>query len=173
MPNVVSKIVFLDVDGVLNCAKYLRETARGDLVGIDPFRVALLHRILEATGAVVVVSSSWRLGDENLAMVRKACDPHYRDRTPTLRDAFYRPETRDTIPYLNIPRGAEITTWLFNHPEVVRYAILDDERDAGLGHGDNFFKTEWNGDGLNEDTVARVIAHLNVQTETPDAIIQT
>jgi hypothetical protein len=156
------RVIFLDVDGVLNCAKYLRQSANGGIVGIDPYRVALLHRIIEATGAKVVVSSSWRLGDENLAVVRRSCDPFYLDRTPSLRDAFYRPETRDRIPYLNIPRGAEITTWLFNHPEVTHYAILDDERDAGIGHGDNFFKTEWHGEGLNEAIVAAVIKHLTL-----------
>lgn len=151
------KVLFVDVDGVLNCAAYLRATARGGIVGIDPYRVALLHRILEATGAKVVVSSSWRLNDENLAEVRVAVDPYYLDKTPHIWERDRR-----------VDRGEEIAAWIadwnLHHPDerVEKYAILDDERDAGVGHGDNFFKTEWHGDGLNEEVVALVQAHLGV-----------
>lgn len=147
------KILFLDVDGVLNCVSYFatRTTPRdGRPRDIDPFRAALIHRILDATGAKVVVSSAWRLADASLAEVRAAVEPHYIDKTPLIT-SFAR----------YVDRGEEIAAWLAEHSDVEAYAIIDDDADAGVGHGDNFFRTEWNGDGLNEEIVARVIAHLN------------
>lgn len=145
------KVIFLDVDGVLNCARYFktRETPR-DLKpkDIDPERVLILHRILEATGAKVVVSSSWRFDEESLALVKEASAPHFLDVTP--RHARFE------------DRHAEIREWLGAHPEVEKYAILDDDACAGVGHVDNFFKTEWYGDhgGLNEAIGAAVTEHL-------------
>jgi hypothetical protein len=45
-------VIFLDVDGVLNT----------DHVGMDERLVSNLARIIEATGARIVVSSNWRYG---------------------------------------------------------------------------------------------------------------
>lgn len=50
-----AKVVFVDVDGVLNTI--------GDIfngVEIDPVKVLRLKRVVEATGCVLVLSSSWR-----------------------------------------------------------------------------------------------------------------
>jgi phosphoglycolate phosphatase-like HAD superfamily hydrolase len=149
---MVKKVIMLDVDGVLNCAEYFntRSTPRDCKDReIDPFRVLLLHRICEETGAKVVVSSSWRLNPSSLDEVIKAVQPHYLDVTP--RHARYE------------HRGLEIREWLDKHPEVERYAILDDERFAGQKHGNNFFRTRWYGSngGLNRKIVEKVIRHLN------------
>lgn len=148
------KILFLDVDGVLNCADYFntRKTPR-DLRprDIDPERVLILHRILEATGAKVVVSSSWRFGEESLKDVYESVSPH---------------ETIGTTPKhaRHEDRHAEIQEWIDLHGaalNITRYAILDDDACAGFGHGENFFKTEWYGNGLTDEVAAKVIAHLN------------
>ena len=53
------KIIFLDIDGVLNCMQYLIENnCRG--IGIDPARVALVADIVRASGAKIVLTTSWR-----------------------------------------------------------------------------------------------------------------
>lgn len=144
------KILFLDVDGVLNCAAYFktRQTPR-DLKprDMDPMRVLILHRILEATGAKVVVSSSWRFRPDDLEEVKKSVSPHYLDVTP-------RHERHED-------RHAEIKEWLSAHPETKAYAILDDDFCAGVGHGENFFKTDWYGFGLTQEIAKLVIEHLN------------
>lgn len=62
-------VLFLDIDGVLNSARWFSVRAGGDNrdgltreeYQIDPDAVAILNRILGATGAHVVVSSTWRL----------------------------------------------------------------------------------------------------------------
>ena len=52
------KLIFLDVDGVLNCAASF--TRRGNPFPIDDNKVDLLAQIVEATGAELVLSSTWR-----------------------------------------------------------------------------------------------------------------
>lgn len=53
------KIIFLDFDGVLNSASYCR-LHREPGVLLDPTRMALLRRIIETTGAEIVLSTSWK-----------------------------------------------------------------------------------------------------------------
>ena len=66
----MKRIIFLDIDMVLNDTAFLRAAydgaimlARdvGDAKLIDPVRVERLNRIIAETGAEVVISSSWRI----------------------------------------------------------------------------------------------------------------
>jgi hypothetical protein len=66
------KVIFLDIDGVLNHQGYLndKKQAGKELIAkpedwygphqIDPEKTVLLNRIVEETGAVVVICSTWR-----------------------------------------------------------------------------------------------------------------
>ena len=111
----------------------------------------LVDRIIQATGCKVVLSSTWRLFEESRKEVAKqVCE--FIDVTPRLFSGIYAPKER----------GHEIKQWLDQHPEVTRYAILDDNSDMLEEQLPNFFKTEWFGDGgLNQEIADRVIAHLN------------
>ena len=64
------KILFLDIDGVLNSARYdaLRLPDQGN---IDETRLPLLQRIIGETQAKIVLSSSWRT-ELNMVVVRGA-----------------------------------------------------------------------------------------------------
>ena len=55
------KLIFLDIDGVLNYEGYGRFTSAGTRF-IDPVLVKRLKKIIDATGAKVVFSSTWRKG---------------------------------------------------------------------------------------------------------------
>ena len=59
------KIIFLDIDGVLCTAKsvgLLKTNIDGRLAKqFDPDCVVRLNHITDATGAQIVISSSWRL----------------------------------------------------------------------------------------------------------------
>ena len=61
-------------------------------------------------------------------------------------------------------RGDEIQEWLLRHPEVTRYAILDDDTSAMKQHGDNYFRTYWD-TGLTEEIAKKVIEHLNYENK--------
>ena len=52
------KVIFLDIDGVLNCQS--SKSRCGVYVGIDADKVARLREIVDETGAKIVLSSSWR-----------------------------------------------------------------------------------------------------------------
>jgi hypothetical protein len=134
------KIIFLDIDGVLN-SKSTCQRHRG-VTGIDPFTVAIFHRIISATDAQIVLSSSWRRFPDGRVEIEKRVMKCL-DITPSSKNGF---------------RGDEIREWLANHPEVQRYAILDDGSDF---HEDQpHFKTTWD-TGLTEETATKVIEYLN------------
>ena len=55
------KLIFLDIDGVLNYEGYERFTRSGTRF-IDPVLIKRLKKIIDCTGAKVVLSSTWRKG---------------------------------------------------------------------------------------------------------------
>lgn len=135
------KVLFLDIDGVVNCAT-TAQRHRG-FIGIDPYMAHLVRMIVEKTGCQVVLSSSWRYfpgGREEVE--RQVC--------PLL----------DVTPHSDLGcRGDEIRAWLNAHPEVTRYAIVDDNSDMLPEQHLNFFQTSWER-GITEDISQAIILHL-------------
>ncbi len=143
------KLIFLDVDGVLNSQQTLeRRNQRGGHIGIDPYHVLLVDRIIQATGAKVVLSSSWRHSEEGRAEVMKAVP--FIDHTKSCCFGV---------------RGGEIRQWLFENVdydirEQVKYVILDDDSDMLLNQKDHFFQTTWK-EGMTDEIAKNVIEYLN------------
>ena len=54
------KIIFLDIDGVLNCIS--SKSSCNGVIGIDNNKVKLLSKIVEGSGAKIVLISSWKDG---------------------------------------------------------------------------------------------------------------
>lgn len=119
----MSKIIFLDIDGVLNCNKTMRFLP-GNYLFVDARKVLRLRDIVERTGAQIVLSSTWRYGAsanslwsdkiaycELIKEFKRLRCPLWIDCTPI-------------IPVVN--REKEIQAWLEKHPEVTDYVILDD-----------------------------------------------
>ena len=149
------KVLFLDIDGVLNSQDFFNK--RYDLIkdGIhpnypytefDPLSIKELNRILDNTDAKLVVSSSWR-HDPNL--------------NNTFKEVGISHDIFDITPYLgNVDRGFEIEKFIKdNNVEV--YAILDDDTDMLDSQLTNFFKTNAYSNGLNSEIADKVIEHLN------------
>ena len=116
------KILFLDIDGVLNSAKWLQGKPRKTwpFEHIDPAAVQLLNRIVRETSCKIVISSSWRVLTpfRSLGMVL-ACRgfefaSHIIGQTP--RHGFDN-------------RGMEIQAWLHTRFDVERFVIVDDDSD--------------------------------------------
>lgn len=120
------KILFLDVDGVLNNTEIIQNSRRGE--AIDPLRLAMIHQVVKETGSKVVISSSWRLYDDLYNMFSIFL-PVY-DKTPRLKGD------------INAVRGLEIKEWLRGHPEVTKFAIVDDNPNAGLYFPKQFVRTQ-------------------------------
>lgn len=152
--TALALVLFLDLDGVLNSEAYWARrkghgvtlvSSRGQM--IDPQAVTHLNRIVETTGCLVVLSSSWRLQRGALL-----------DVGDWLRQAGFVGALYDLTPRTPDTRGGQIAAWLAQHPEVARYAILDDEPDFDT-HQDRWVVTSY-ATGLTEREADQAIALL-------------
>jgi hypothetical protein len=138
------KIIFLDIDGVLNCKT--TDNPRKFPYFIDKKLLARLRGLIDATGALIVLSSTWRLDPIGVMAARHFGIPIF-DLSPDMPgDARFK----------------EIKAWLSAHPGVERYAVIDDEDDDidGLPLFQPSSKT-----GLNEEIVQGVAAYLNGESD--------
>lgn len=142
------KVLFLDIDGVLNNAQ---TNFKSELWPLERYMAFLVGKIQLDTGCEVVLSSSWRHHPEAFEVLEKRVVKMF-DRTPFSGELKEIPQ-----PYM---RGYEIEDWLNRHPEVERYAILDDDSDMLESQKPNFFKTDWQ-TGLTEEIANAVTIHLN------------
>lgn len=154
-----SSIIFLDFDGVLNTEQY---QARLSMAGkpkkgvwgplFDPRSVGNLRKIIESTGAEIVISSSWRyihrLGSLRMMWEVRELPGEILDILPC--GASY------------ISRGEEIECWLNQHGQS-KYVIIDDLND--------FYPTQLNQYvetspilGITEADATRAIEILNSST---------
>lgn len=143
------KVIFLDIDGVVNCAT--TKQRHGGFIGIDPEKAELVKRLIKNTGAKVVLSSTWRLDEESREHV-KLVVTDFIDVTPRFRFDHIRGDRR----------GEEVADGLSRHPEVTRYAILDDDRD--FLPGQPLFKSTWQ-DGLTGEIAKLAEDYLNSEME--------
>jgi hypothetical protein len=133
------KVLFLDIDGVINCAS---TNFKSEYWPLDRYMAFMVGKIVLDTDCQVVLSSSWRHHPEGMKEVEKrVCK--LLDRTGNDPKGF---------------RGNEIKEWLSNHSEVTKYAILDDDSD--FLPDQPLFKTSWQ-TGLTEEIMKEVINHLN------------
>jgi hypothetical protein len=140
------KVVFLDIDGVLNCGADWSASRRTD--ALTQVCVERFAGLLSRTRARIVLSSTWRHA-YGLVPTMKALERHG---CPCAM-ARCVGQTPDGKP---LPRGWEILQWLEKTPHVVdAYVILDDMTDAGWGHDPRVHvQTNWQ-TGLTDEDVAR------------------
>jgi hypothetical protein len=157
------KIIFLDFDGVMDTAYYDHMLSKQGLPGNDPYGTVFdpncvhnLRRIIDNTGADIVVSSSWKhfmTYKEFLEMWDARGLPGFvTDVTP--------------IPDMRRNRGDEIDAWLNECNVECQYVIIDDLDGSNFNEHqiprllvvNPFF-------GLDEDTAERAIYLLNNSQE--------
>lgn len=131
------KIIFLDIDGVLNSHSY--DTQRGQNDGnIDVTRVELLGKLVEKTGAKIVLTSTWRL-------YWSPCKEKCSESGLEMQELFnsYGIELFDKTPFLKSGRAEEISAWLEKRSDIEKYVIIDDIK-IGWGGLDPFVvKTDY------------------------------
>lgn len=155
-----TKILFLDIDGVLN-TDYTKERTPSYYVdagwgmqkrrytGIEPSKVELLLKIVRETGAWVVLSSTWRKADYMHPYMWGALGKEIKSR--------YIGDT----PVLDYPqRGKEIYDYLQKNP-YKHFVIIDDDILV-----DEYFQYEWvqtepNRTGLTIELADKAIKILN------------
>ncbi len=127
------KVIFLDVDGVLN-RRSTHTLSPSGCMFVEDILVATLASLVRQTEAQLVLSSTWRKGYFDIRDGR--LDTSDAEDYDALVGALLYAglAIRDHTP-LRKPkdRAAEITRFLADHPEVDSYVILDDEAVAGFG----------------------------------------
>lgn len=120
------KVIFLDVDGVLNIMSPSYNTTAyapdGSVKWMDNHLVQRLDYLIKRTGAKVVISSSWRLDMEDLQLQLE-------------KNGFKSwSEVIGETPYFgSARRGDEIQRYLDEHPDIDCFAVLEDEIDDVCG----------------------------------------
>ena len=128
-PN--SKIIFLDIDGVLNSGPWIQKNSHLELDQlIDPDAVKILNQIIHATNAKIVISSTWRkhFSEDNNGLKR-------------MQEFFAKydisPIVGRTSSLSGKQRSSEIQAWLDKNL-IASFVIIDDDRDADIQ--DRFIK---------------------------------
>lgn len=174
------KVIFLDIDGVLNCQPDFRKTkgalrVNGDgCIGIYLPRVKNLARIVEVTGAKIVLVSSWK--DHYINYLNNGYNDIYgkylreklRKCNLTIYDTTYDYEPNASM------RGTGIMKWINTH-DVESWVVLDDEIFYDYDTCDVFdhlVKTSFYYGALNEDHVERAIKILNKEIAIDEKVLQ-
>lgn len=137
--TTLNTIVFLDIDGVLN-----NESSIGlPALGLDKRCLERLNKLLEKTGASIVITSSWRLS-HSLARLQSSLSEY---------GLKYPERIIGATPHLpSKPRGEEIQLWL-RQMDVKAFVIFDDYSDMAP-FNDRFVHTTFE-TGLNDEHVKK------------------
>ena len=141
------KVIFLDVDGVLNTHNLISKFGHDF---IDDILVALIARIVRETEAKIVLSSTWRKYEKDKNLVSAALAPHELelfDSTPIIDRRIDNSWSM---------RSDEIQDWINKNP-VEKFAIIDDDFDANIEG--SFFQTDEDV-GITVEIAERIIEHL-------------
>lgn len=166
----MSRILFLDIDGVLNTERQHNRcvcngVAQVDGFGyaFDPEAVANLKRIVKQTGADIVISSSWKfwgLDAMQRMWERRDLPGKVIDVTPNnVSDEML---LSVDLEYMDIPagKGSEIKEWMTTKgQQVTHYAILDDLPDMLPEQESHFVQTDPR-IGMTKDNAEQVISIL-------------
>lgn len=150
-----SKVVFLDCDGVVS--------PFGEGGFFSGVHMARLKRILDATGAKIVLSSSWRASEFGRNEVQKQLAANgmapFVDCTPVLASK---------------PRAYEILTWLLGNQSklgIVNWVALDDIDLAAMAPDKAFFRKHAirtdGRNGLTDEDAAAAIRMLSDDNNCP------
>jgi hypothetical protein len=183
------KVIFLDIDGVLNCEKAYKSGECNYVEWINHFGEKdhhqsfcswskdLLNKLIEETGAKIVISSTWRSsGIEFMKSVWK----HEGMKGEIIGIT---PNFRGDINGYTIPRGCEIDYYLehdlkFNHINwdknvqqeyidksgLENYIIIDDDSDMLYGQRNHFvhvLPSPRNKEGFNQKYYKEALTKLN------------
>ena len=161
------KVIFLDIDGVLNIIPEEYDQYGGIF---HQHLVDNLRRIIEQTGAKIVISSTWRHG--GLERMRSL----WKDRNLPGEIIDITPDCYDLVnegrfKYLDqVDRGHEIDYWLEGRNDIENYVVIDDDNDFLPHQRNRFVRTANNinhpdcidiGYGLTSECANKAIRILN------------
>ncbi|MCR4716904.1 MAG: hypothetical protein K5656_06955 [Lachnospiraceae bacterium] len=166
--NNMKKVIFLDIDGVLNTGLWYTQMDRNtpkDKYGyaFDPNAVDNLKRIIDETGADIVISSSWKsFGFSEL-------EDMWQDRglpgrligiTPnSVSDEMLLNADLDHMEIFSI-RGMEIKEWISKNGKYVSHYVIIDDMDNFLPEQKSHFVKTNPDVGITTEDMERAIIIL-------------
>lgn len=180
------KAIFLDIDGVLNTERRALQAHEGKCDSHDEYgrlfdenALYWLNKIIDETGAEIVISSSWR--NDGLDKLRKMWRKRYSkcynkmelnpyrhynkiaDVTFSLTTSKYL-EQKTLMNQLSEDdrwiRGNQIDVYLKTHPEIENFVIIDDDNDM-LDFQQKYFINAKDPNGITEELANKAIEILN------------
>ena len=147
------KVIFLDIDGVLNTPS--SESRCGEYIGIDDEKVEKLKKIVEKTKAEIVLISTWKKYWRKEEKLKPLQDysATYLDEKLAKQGLKAIDKTKDKSDGRYLSRGESILEYVYRN-NVENYIILDDcqfDYD-GCDLTDNYIKTNQI-EGLSEQQV--------------------
>ena len=171
----MKKVIFLDIDGVLNSSRTLYES-----ISLEDDLILNLKEIVNKTKAKIILSSSWRLSTEAVATLIDKLDKfglaisgmtydgvdldwlekYEFDVTKKYLDTKFDYDENRQIKITH-DRGAEIFKWLHDHDDCA-YVILDDDIEDIKPYFNEsvIVKTSYK-TGLTKEDVKKAIQTLN------------
>lgn len=150
------KVIFLDVDGVLNSYSFASKMMEEEGVSIfredilDKSCISCLKQIVQRTGAEIVLSSSWRkFTDARASLAFQLAENGLAIHSDT------------PVSATNGRRGNEISAWFSSHRDVPveAYVILDDNSDMSF-HSSHLVQTSLFDGGLRPEHVQQAVTLL-------------
>lgn len=160
------RVIFLDVDGVLNCA-YSESRAPHGCLGVDDDKVKVLRKIVDATDAKIVLVSTWKQSWSKNKECQDA-DANYLDRKLAEEGLYIMDKTTDHID----DRGAGIWRWLEKCDQPIEsWIVLDDDifpDYVALDVIPHHVKTNFGRGGLMEKHISKSVRLLMGEESTED-----
>ena len=103
------KLLFLDVDGVLNSMDSCRQNTE-----IQDEKLKLLKTIIDSTNAEIVISSSWRLNETELKQLEYSLNKYNMEHIGCTPKIFFRTDEIKAFMnnYLKANKNIKITNWI-------------------------------------------------------------
>jgi len=149
------RVIFLDIDGVLNSGRSV--TATGSCYLLDSVAVGLINKLCEEADAKIVVSSTWR----------KRVGPGIKDSLAVagIKRRYFHPDYA-TPEIDGMARGAEVKAWLLQHDDVENFVCIDDN--GGFFDGQTLIQTNPQ-EGFSYANYCEALHHL--AGKTPGVIL--
>ena len=157
------KVIFLDIDGVLNSEEFLKNN-QNEM--IDRNNVSILKKVIDKTEAVIVMSSAWRFWFDDNMMPKDGYSQCLYDvlcefdislfgKTPDFSTEEIR--TQKTFSHV---KAKEIIAWLSEHGPIDKYVVLDDLDLKNEEINSHLVRTNVKV-GITENDIKRVINMIN------------
>jgi len=125
------KIIFLDIDGVLNTSEYMGsiQGSEEEMKAIDPQAVKILNDLITDTGAKVVITSTWRRFVPFTEICYTLENKGLTNINSIIGMTRYLLPRKMSMP--STPRGKEIQEWIngFGSENITKFVIIDDDSD--------------------------------------------